>query len=107
MLRRLIDADEVVLAIPVRVELLAGASTADRARLRRALSALPAVYPADETWARMERWIDTAGRANERFGFGDLLIGALAKDLDALVWSLDRDFVRMARLGLVDLYGPP
>ena len=105
-LRQLLDEDEVALAIPVRSELLSGAGVADRPRLRRALSALPVVYPTDATWPMIDDWIDRAGRAGQRFGFGDLLVGALANELGALVWSLDEDFSRMSRLKFVGLYEP-
>lgn len=105
-LRALLDADEVALAAPVRIELLSGASNADRTVLRRALSALPVIYPSDDTWALIDAWIDRAGRRGERFGLGDLQIGALAKEIGALVWSLDSDFERMESLGLIDRYQP-
>ena len=102
----LLDADEVALAAPVRVEILSGASRRDRVALRRALSALPVLYPTEGTWSLIDQWVDRAGDARQRFGFGDLLIGALARDAGALVWSLDADFDRLSRLGLVDLYEP-
>lgn len=106
VLRGLLDCDDVALAVPVRVELLSGASNADRPGLRRALSALPLVYPSDETWALIDEWIERAGRRGHRFGLGDLLIGALARESGALVWSLDADFERMERLKLVQRYVP-
>jgi len=105
-LGQLIDADEVGLPIPVRIELLSGASPADRVYLRQVLSALPVLYPTDDTWRLVDGWIDVAGKSNDRFGFADLLIGALAKEARALVWSRDTDFARMARLGLIELYLP-
>ena len=106
VLHQLLDADEVALAVPVRVELLSGASRSDRPRLRRALSALPLLFPTDDTWATIDRWVDRAGDAGERFGVGDLLIGALAAESGSLVWSLDTDFARMERLKLVAVYEP-
>jgi len=105
-LRELLDTDEACLAAPVRIELLTAASALDRPRLRRSLSALPVLYPSDETWRLMDGWVDLAGAAGQRFGFGDLLIGALANETGSLVWSLDSDFERMSRLGFVDLYEP-
>ena len=105
-LRALIDADELLMPVPVRVELLSGASTADRARLRRALSALPIVYPTDDTWGLIDSWVELAGSAGEPFGLGDLLIGALAAEAGALVWSRDADFARMEALGLLERYEP-
>jgi predicted nucleic acid-binding protein len=106
VLTALLDADEVVLPVPVRIEILSGASTRDRPRLRHALSALPLAFPTDETWALINTWVELAGAAGERFGIGDLLIGALAAESGALVWSLDKDFARMRRAGLVALYEP-
>jgi predicted nucleic acid-binding protein len=102
----LLDGDEVALPAPARVEILSGASARDRVALRKALSALPVLYPGEDTWSLIDQWIDRAGAAHQRFGFGDLLIGALAREAGALVWSLDADFDRMERLGMVELYEP-
>jgi predicted nucleic acid-binding protein len=106
VLQQVLDADEVALPVPVRIELLSGASRADRQKLRRGLSALPLLYPTDDTWAIVEGWLESAGRAGLRFGMGDLLIAALAAEAQALVWSLDSDFHRMERAGFLDLYEP-
>ena len=103
-LTTLLDADEVALAIPVRLELLAGASRRDRAPLARALSALPLVYPTDDTWSTIDKWIERATAAGQRFGINDLLIAALASEVGGLVWSLDTDFVRLQKLRFVQLY---
>jgi predicted nucleic acid-binding protein len=64
------------------------------------------VYPTDATWATIDRWVETAGEAGECFGVGDLLIGAIAAEIDALVWSLDADFERMQKLKLIERYAP-
>ena len=103
-LAALLDADEVALPIPVRLELLAGASRRDVPPLGRALSSLPLLYPTDDTWQLLDAWIDRAATAGQRFGMGDLLIAALASEIDALVWTLDADFVRLERLHLVKRY---
>ena len=103
-LNGLLDADEVALALPVRLELLAGVARSERSVLKRALAALPVVAPGESTWDLVERWIARAADAGHRFALTDLLIGALAEELGALVWSLDADFDRMAALRLVRLY---
>ena len=100
----LIEADEVLLAAPVRTELIGGAPGDQRPTLQRLLTALPVVYPTDQTWRLMDQWTGLARDRGEHFGVGDLLVGALAREAGALVWSLDDDFRRMAKLGFVSRY---
>lgn len=105
-LRSLIDADEVLLPVPVRLELLAGTSRRDRAALRTGLSALLVAYPTDATWQLMDGWTDRTAGAGVTFGVADLLIAAIAHEAGALVWSLDGAFERLSRLGLIGVYQP-
>ena len=100
----LMDADEVLLPVIVRLELLAGARARDQAGLRELLSALPQAVPDAGTWSRIEEWIGGAVGRGQRFGVGDLVIAATAADHDAAMWSLDGDFVRMEKLGFVTRY---
>ena len=104
VLRSLLDADEVALAVPVRTELLMGARAGDRRKLEEELKGLPLLYPTDESWRTIDRWTERASRAGATFAIGDLLIGVLAADIGGLVWSLDSDFDRMEKLKLVDRY---
>jgi predicted nucleic acid-binding protein len=103
-LKKLIDLDEVCLPLPVRLELAAGFSKADRAAFRRNVAALPVAVPTEDTWGLMERWVDQAADTGDRFTLTDLMIAALAHELTALVWSLDSDFERMASLGFIENY---
>lgn len=102
----LIDADEVVLARPVRLELWAGTSKRHRAELARTLSALIQAVPSEETWASLPARVERATDAGEWFSLSDHLIAALSEEVGGLVWSMDSDFERMERLGLVRLYDP-
>lgn len=106
-LSELLDLDEVALASVVRLEILAGTSRKDLLRLRRNLAALPTFFPSRATWSMMEKWVEHAASAGQRFGVADLLIGALAQECGASVWSLDSDFARLAALGLISLHTPP
>ena len=102
--QQLLDADEIALALPVRLELMAGVAGSHRAAFRRALSALPILRPADDTWRLIETWVDGSAEKGFRFSIPDLLVAALAHEFDALVWSLDDDFEVMEKLRLVRLY---
>jgi predicted nucleic acid-binding protein len=105
-LKRLLDDDLVVLALPVQLELLAGVARRDRLALARGLSALPLLRPSDETWTLVERWVPAAANKGYRFGLADWLVTALADEIDALIWSLDEDFTQLERLKLARLYSP-
>jgi predicted nucleic acid-binding protein len=100
-LKALLDADQVALCGPVRIELLTGASAAELPRLRRVLSALPLHLPTPGIWRSLESWVERAARAGERFGVADLLIAGIAAENELEIWSLDADFNRLARLGFI------
>ena len=103
-LKDLLEADEVALALPVRLELAAGVSRRDRPALLRALSGLPLVRPSDETWRLIEQWVPAAANRGHRFGLADWLIAALTNEIGGLVWSLDEDFAKLERLTFVRRY---
>ena len=105
-LEALLDDDAVMLAVPVRIELLGGVRRTERRGLVRLLDALPTVVPAAATWQTVEGWAIRGAEAGQRFGVGDLLIGALATEGGAAVWSADDDFRRMASMGFVSLFSP-
>jgi predicted nucleic acid-binding protein len=104
VLHQLLDADDVALALPVRLELLAGTAKADRPAFQRALSALPLLVPTEDTWRPLEDWVVRAADRGQRFAVTDLLIARLADEIGGLVWSLDSDFDRLSKLKLVRLY---
>ena len=105
-LDRLLDEDSVLLPIPVKVELLSGSSRHGLPQLTKLLSALPVLEPGTSTWTRVLSWTEQARNKSQRFGFGDLLIGAIAAEAGAPVWSLDEDFIRMRRLGFLTTHEP-
>jgi predicted nucleic acid-binding protein len=106
VLDQLIESDVVALALPVRLELLAGLAVRDRKAFHLSFGALVQVVPTEETWAPLRGWIERAAEAGERFALTDLLIASLARDIGALVWSLDEDFGRMEQLQIVSCYHP-
>lgn len=105
-LERLLDDDAVLLARPVRVELLSGAGAASHALLRRGLEGLHTITPSTDTWALVEQWVQQAAARGLRFGMGDLLIAACAAERGVLVWTLDADFAPMVRLKWIRRFVP-
>lgn len=106
-LEALLAEETIGLPAPVKLELLGGASAAALPQIRRALEGLPTIYPSRDTWSLAERMVERAVARGERFGLGDLLLGAIAAERGGRIWSLDGDFARMASLGLIKLFTPP
>jgi hypothetical protein len=102
----LLEEDWVALAVPVKIELLSGCSSKMVSRLRHVLEALPVLIPDNSIWEVMEGWVEKAALKGQRFGVADLLIAAIAAQRGLPLWSLDRDFVRMEKLGFVRVYAP-
>jgi predicted nucleic acid-binding protein len=103
-LRSLLDADEVALALPVRLELTAGVGRKERAPFLRALSSLPVLIPTEDTWRLIESWVGPAHDKGHHFAISDLLIAGLTHEIGGLVWSLNDDFARLETLGYVQRY---
>ena len=107
VLDQLIDADLAAVPLPVRLELLSRVARKDRKAFYAAHSALPLLVPTEETMLSLTDWVERAADAGETFGVSDLLVAAVAAEIGGLVWSLDKDFERMARLEFVKLYQLP
>jgi len=105
-LENLLDADQVAMPAPVRIEILGGARKSELSRLRRVMDALPLLLPSPSAWSLIEGWIERAAGAGQCFGVGDLLVAAIAAENRASVWSLDGDFERMADLGWITVHRP-
>ena len=105
-LARTIRAEAAFMPIPVRIELMLGWSQRQAKTLQYTLDSVFTLHPTDDTWETVHEWAHRAIQAGQRFGFADLLIGAIAAEHDAPVWSFDADFDRMEALGFVELYRP-
>ena len=99
----LIDADLVTIPVVVRQELRAGLSRRQMGRVTDLLGGLPSIAPTEETWATLTDFTDRAATAGQTFGLADLLIAAMTRELGAVLWTFDRDFDRMQKLGFVQL----
>jgi predicted nucleic acid-binding protein len=75
-----------------------------RKQLAERLGALTLLYTTDDT-RTLDSWTERASRSGHLFSLGDLMVGILASEVGALVWSLDSDFGRMEKLDLVRLHG--
>jgi predicted nucleic acid-binding protein len=85
--------------------LLMGVAGLTRRQLADRLGALSVLYPSNDTWRTLDAWTERASRGGHVFSLGDLIVGIIASEIGALVWSLDKDFERMEALKLVRLYG--
>ena len=102
-LSALLDEQRVLMTSPTKIEILSGTSRKDYHRLKTLLSALPTVEPGAEEWGLIEDWVEMASLRGDRFSVADLLIAAITRHHAESLWSLDQDFVRMAKLGFVKL----
>jgi len=100
------DRDYVALPLVSWAEILSGASKGDYHKLRRVLSAFPRYFLSRDSFDRIEQWIEIGIRHGQRFGIADLMIGITSEENRGSIWSLDKDFHRMKKLGFVQLFDP-
>lgn len=99
----LLDLNQVMLANPVYLELLIGAKKSDYPIIKRVMTGLPRFNIEAAHWDSIAEWIFLAKKNGDQFTIVDLLIAAVAFEQKCVVWSLDKDFMRMAKLGIVEL----
>ncbi len=100
----LLDTGNILLVSPVKMELLSGVKQQEIFRLERIFQAVDPFIPDSATWEYVEECIKKSSRKGIRFGIMDLLIAASAHQNTCLLWSLDKDFLKMEKLELVHLY---
>ncbi len=87
---------ELVTCGPVVVELLAGTSRDDRERLSRTLEGLPWVDLGRREWIRVGEIAGELRAAGATVALTDIEIAVAAMTAEAVVWSADSDFERIA-----------
>jgi len=98
----ILDQRLVLLSQVVRCELLSGVRKDELFKLERVLSSLTRIVPQNSTWELVESFTKIAVKKGVRFGVMDLLIASSAHEAEALIWSLDKDFKAMEKLGLIE-----
>lgn len=107
-LRRLIEGD-APLAVPgiVLQELLSGVRGEGRfSRLRRLIEPFPVLLAERRHHIEAARIANTCWRAGVSASTVDCLIAALAIESEAYLFTLDADFVRIARCSALKLWEP-
>ena len=104
LLLKLLDSSEVLLPIPVKIELLSGVKKGEVKSLLKTLDAIPTLYPTSSCWQKAQDMALLGAKKGYHFGMGDLLIASLANLSSASLWSLDSDFNKLEELGFVKLF---
>lgn len=102
----LLEAAAAVTAKPVHIEIMMGVRRDDSPIVQAMFEGTTILTPDESTWNLVDGWISSSERKGQTFGIADLLIAATARQFDLPVWSLDRDFERMEKLGFCTLFRP-
>lgn len=96
-LDRLLEERRVLTCGPVAAEVLAGARGAEADQLGRALRALPWAPLDQAAWIAVGAAAATLRERGERVPLTDIEIAVSAHRAEAVLWSRDSDFERIAR----------
>jgi len=100
----LLEDDMIALPNIVMLELLTGTTKEDFSNISRLLHALPIHKPSELTWTRIEDQIRISKSKGEQFSLTDLIIASITFEEKGKLWSKDKDFIRMQKLGFVKLF---
>jgi predicted nucleic acid-binding protein len=106
--RRLREEGAVVLIGPIRQEILSGAAPRERFDLlREILRAFPEVALRAEDYEQAAEFYNLCRSKGEQSTNVDLLLCAVSARHRVAIYSLDSDFVRLAKLLPITLHPPP
>jgi len=99
----LLDLDEVVLSDIVYLEIINGAKKTEIDRVRRLFSAFSR-YSFRADWIiEIEEFLVHNKSKGYRFGIPDLMIAKTCSANNLKIWTLDKDFLLLEKLGFVEL----
>lgn len=102
-LGELLDLDEVVLSDIVYLEIINGAKKTEVERIKRLFSAFGRYSFQSEWIDEIESFLISNKSKGYRFGIPDLMIAKTCDKNNFKIWTLDKDFFYLAKLGFVEL----
>jgi predicted nucleic acid-binding protein len=103
-LNRLIDEDSVFINDIIYLEIINGCKLHDVNKVKRLFGALLKVEIEKNNFNLIEKWLHDSKIKPYRFGVCDLIIASCAAHHNLKVWSLDKDFLKMNQLKMIEIF---
>jgi predicted nucleic acid-binding protein len=103
-LNRLIDEDSVFINDIIYLEIINGCKLHDTNKVKRLFGALLKIEIEKNNFNIIEKWIQDPKIKPYRFGVCDLIIASCAAQHNLKIWSLDKDFLKMYQLKMIEIF---